>query len=318
MAKHESVSSEQTSKYKLQKAEENQDEQLHGSVSSEMGGPGGETGEEFVVEDFRGTDGVGELEAVAGFDPTRAFSQIADGEIVPITEADEAIPPCCADRPENICGNDDRIRILQTTETPWRWICQLIITAANGSQYRCTGWFIGPHTVMTAGHCVYMHDNGGWAKQIEVIPGMNASSRPFGSKVSKVFRSVIGWTKNKDWNYDYGAIILPDNTLGNRVGWFGFAVLSDSTLNNLMANNSGYPGDKPFGTQWFNAGRVTKYTDRKFYYMIDTMGGQSGSPVWRLINGQRQAIGVHAYGGCPNSATRITKAVFDNMVAWKA
>jgi glutamyl endopeptidase len=318
MARHESVSSEQIAKVKGQKPSESEGDQMHGSVSSEMGGPGGGAGEEFVVEDFRGIGGAGELEAVPGFDPTRALSQTTDGETVPLTEVDEAIPPCCADRPENICGNDDRVQINQTTEIPWRWICQLIITAADGAKYRCTGWFIGPHTVMTAGHCVYMHDNGGWAKQIEVIPGMNAASRPFGSQVSTVFRSVQGWTKNKDWNYDYGAIILPDNTLGNRVGWFGFAVLPDSSLNNLTANNSGYPGDKPFGTQWFNAGRVTKLTDRKFYYMIDTMGGQSGSPVWRFINGQRHAIGVHAYGGCPNSATRITKAVFDNMVAWKA
>jgi glutamyl endopeptidase len=318
MARHESVSSEQIAKVKGQKASESEGDQMHGSVSSEMGGPGGGIGEEFVMEDFRGFGGAGELEAVPGFDPTRALSQTTDGETVPITEADEAILPCCADRPENVCGNDDRVQINQTTEMPWRWICQLIITAADGAKYRCTGWFIGPHTVMTAGHCVYMHDNGGWAKQIEVIPGMNAANRPFGSQVSTVFRSVLGWTKNKDWNYDYGAIILPDNTLGNRVGWFGFAVLPDSSLNNLTANNSGYPGDKPFGTQWFNAGRVTKLTDRKFYYMIDTMGGQSGSPVWRFINGQRHAIGVHAYGGCPNSATRITKAVFDNMIAWKA
>jgi glutamyl endopeptidase len=318
MAKHESVSSEQMPKIKGQNAFESQDDQLHGSVSSEIGGPGGEVGEEFVVEDFRGIGGVGELEVVSGFDPTRAFSKGIDGEIVPLTESDKAIPACCPDRMENICGNDDRVQIYQTTEIPWRWICQLIITAADGAKYRCTGWFIGPHTVMTAGHCVYMHDNGGWAKQIEVIPGMNADSRPFGSQVSTAFRSVVGWTKNKDWNFDYGAIILPNNNLGNKVGWFGFAVLTDSSLNNLLSNNSGYPGDKPFGTQWFNAGRVTKITDRKFYYMIDTMGGQSGSPVWRLFNGQRQAIGVHAYGGCPNSATRITKAVFDNMVAWKA
>jgi V8-like Glu-specific endopeptidase len=82
-------------------------------------------------------------------------------------------------------------------------------------------------------------------------------------------------------------------------------------------NNSGYPGDKPFGTQWFNAGAITQVTNRKIYYMIDTYGGQSGSPVWRFLNGQRHGVGIHAYGGCPNSATRIVKEVFDNMLAWR-
>lgn len=320
MAKHESVSSEQPNV--LGKKAEDQDDQLHGAVSSE-GGPGGEgfeADEESIEKDFQGIGGTGELEYLPGFDPSRAFSEGIVGETVPITEADEDIPMCCPRElePENVCGRDDRVHITQTGVIPWRWVCQLIITAANGAKFRCTGWFIGPHTVMTAGHCVYMHGQGGWAKEIEVIPCMNGANRPFGSMIGKSFRSVIGWTKNKDWNYDYGAIILPNNDLGNKVGWFGFAVLSDATLNNLLVNNAGYPGDKPYGTKWYNAGRITKVTPRKFYYMIDTAGGQSGSPVWRNNNGQRHAVGVHAYGGCPNSATRIIKAVYDNMVKWKA
>lgn len=323
MAKHESVSSEQPTVGYGTKAETDEDDQLHGSVSSEgvAGGEGFETGEELIEKDFQGVGGTGEIESLPGFDPSRAFSEGIVGETVAITEADESIPMCCPREelePETVCGRDDRVHITQTGAIPWRWICQLIITAANGKKFRCTGWFIGPHTVMTAGHCVYMHSEGGWAKEIEVIPCMNGASRPYGSQIGKSFRSVVGWTKNKDQNYDYGAIILPNNTLGNRVGWFGFAVLPDPTLNNLLANNAGYPGDKPYGTKWFNAGRITKVTPRKFYYMIDTYGGQSGSPVWRYSNGQRHAIGVHAYGGCPNSATRIIKAVFDNMIKWKA
>ncbi len=170
---------------------------------------------------------------------------------------------------------------------------------------------------MTAGHCVYSHRAGGWAKKIEVIPGMDASSRPFGSQIATSFRSVVGWTKSAKRNYDYGAIVLPNNTLGNRVGYFGFAALSSSSLKNLVVNNAGYAGDKPFGTLWYNAGRITRVTSRRLYYMIDTYGGHSGSPVWRLRKGQRHVVGVHAYGGCPNGATRIVKPVFDNMLKWR-
>jgi V8-like Glu-specific endopeptidase len=105
--------------------------------------------------------------------------------------------------------------------------------------------------------------------------------------------------------------------LGNTVGWFGFACLSGSSLRNLLVNNAGYAGDKPFGTLWFNAGRITRVTTRRLYYMIDTYGGHSGSPVWRSRGGRRYGVGVHNYGGCPNKATRITRPVFENMKNWK-
>ena len=58
---------------------------------------------------------------------------------------------------------------------------------------------------------------------------------------------------------------------------------------------------------------------RKVFYDIDTFGGQSGSAVYRIINGGRYGVAIHAYGGAvTNSGTRIITAVYNNMVAWKA
>lgn len=263
----------------------------------------------------------GTLESVEGFDVARSMTEGFPTMYVEIDEALAALPPNCQlefEEPESVCGRDDRVRITATSRIPWRMICQLIITRKDGLRSRCTGWFIGPKCVMTAGHCVYSHSAGGWARQIEVIPGMNGGTRPFGSLVGTHFRSVKGWTQNQKSTHDYGCIILPNASLGNRTGWFGFANLTTAALTNLLVNNSGYPGDKPFGTQWFNAGRITRVTARRLYYMIDTFGGQSGSPTWRLKSGKRHAVGVHAYGGCPNKSTRITKPVFDNMKKWKS
>lgn len=262
------------------------------------------------------------LENVEGFDSTYALGESNISEEVIVTEEMENIPTAgtlefAEETPESVCGRDDRIRINGTNVYPWRAICQLIITRADGGISRCTGWFIGPRTVMTSGHCVYSHSAGGWAKRIEVIPGMNSNYRPYGSQFSYSLRSVRGWVYDKNSDYDYGCIILPNKNLGNRVGWFGFTNLSNGSLNNLLVNNSGYPGDKPFGTQWYNAGRITQVTDRKLFYMFDTFGGQSGSPVWRYLNGQRHAVGIHGYGGCPNKAVRINRSVFNNMLAWK-
>ena len=83
--------------------------------------------------------------------------------------------------------------------------------------------------------------------------------------------------------------------------------------------SAGYPGDKPAGELWYDARRIDSVNSRKVYYDIDTAGGQSGSAVYRIVNGQRYAFAIHAYGGATtNSGTRIVTPVYNNMVAWKA
>ena len=173
---------------------------------------------------------------------------------------------------------------------------------------------------MTAGHCVYLHNEGGWAKSITVMPGRNGSALPFGASTATSFRSVTGWTKGPNPDFDYGCIILPTrDRLGARTGSFGFAYMGDSSLKQKYLNLSGYPFDKPAGTQWYHHCRVKKVTSRRVFYNIDTVGGQSGSPVWYIQNGKRYAVGIHAYGATSgNSATRITKPVFNLMKTWKA
>lgn len=220
---------------------------------------------------------------------------------------------------EVVIGPDDRVQIQATTNYPWRAICSLLITAGDGSRWIGTGWLISPRTVITAGHVVYIHRRGGWVRSIDVIPGRNGTNRPFGTCTSTAFRSVRGWTSGRKRDYDYGAIILPRSCpVGSRVGWFGFANLSNADLSNMTANLSGYPGDKPPGTQWWHARRLTGVNARTVVYNIDTAGGQSGAPVWRLRNGTRHAVGIHTNGSLSgNSATRINGSVFNNLMTWR-
>lgn len=224
---------------------------------------------------------------------------------------------------EVIIGTDDRVRVTNNTLYPWRCICSLLITAQNGAQYVGTGWLVGPRLVLTAGHCVYMSDEGGWASQIEVIPGRNATQRPYGSAISRELRSVTGWTQDNDSNCDYGAILLPaDKRYGDQLGWFGYAVRQDDYLRQITLNLSGYPGDGGKtgidGTQWFHSRRVMDVMERQITYDIDTYGGQSGAPVWEMTsNGSRYGVGIHTWGtSVNNGATRITREVFDNIVRW--
>ncbi len=239
-----------------------------------------------------------------------------------IAEASFGPPPPGA---ETVHGPDNRVKITATASYPWRVHASLLITAADNSQWIGTGWFVGPHTLITAGHVVFIKGSGvagrdGWVKRIQVMPGRNGATLPYGSVTSTSFRSVTGWTGSAsgDERFDYGAILLPSN-LGNTTGWLGFGVYTDADLLGTVGNISGYPGDKPSGTQWYDARRIASVNARKVYYDIDTAGGQSGSAVYRIVNGARYAFAIHAYGGgTTNSGTRIVTAVYNNILAWKA
>jgi V8-like Glu-specific endopeptidase len=245
-------------------------------------------------------------------------------------ETDEAIEAeleAAAEQMEVIIGTDDRTRIRNTTAIPWRRICQLTIRAKNGAQYVGTGFLIGKRTVITAGHCVYIHSAGGWPAYIDVAPGRNGGARPFGTVRAIQYRSVTGWVNSKSRDHDYGAIILPANTplVVQSLGGFGFGYWPDSQLHQRMVNLSGYPGDggklgpdREAASQWWMARQIKAVGSRSFSYDIDTVGGQSGSPVWTLHNGQRIAVGIHTNGFIGgNSATRITQPVFNNLRTWR-
>ncbi len=273
----------------------------------------------------------GAVEAVAGGSVEAAVSiaeAIAGGpqpaaETAPVRDIGEASfgrPPSGF---ETVHGRDDRVRIEDPSGHPWRMNAALTITAANGTAWAGTGWFISPRTLITAGHCVFVKNSevpgqDGWVRSITVAPGRNAADAPFGRLVSTDFRTVRGWSDDGDPEYDYGAIILPE-PVGSDVGWLGFGVYTDDDLTESTVNVAGYPTDQPRGTLWYGHHQVARVRPNKVYYDIDTFGGQSGAAVYRIVDGQRYAIAVHTYGGATtNSGTRITAPVYENLQAWKA
>ena len=268
----------------------------------------------------------GQIEGVVGPQPEtigRVPSGISENLVTQLRPIGEATYGPADALPETVHGEDDRIQITHTATYPWRIHASLRITAADGSAWIGTGWFIGPRTLITAGHVVYIKNSpitsrNGWVRRIEVIPGRNVQERPYGSAVSQVFHSVTGWSVNGDPEYDYGAIVLPkDSPMGRQTGWIGFAAYADDELKTSHLNISGYPGDKPEGTQWYDHRNTDSVTERKVFYDIDTFGGQSGSAVYKIVNGTRFSVGIHAYGGSRvNSATRINQRRFENLQAW--
>jgi glutamyl endopeptidase len=272
--------------------------------------------------DGLGVNGVrfGGLEFVEGYEPP--FAPRSLGTLPDIGELTYGTP-------RRIHGTDDRQQITQTNLYPWSSIVSILITGPDGSQGIGTGFFIGPKTIATCGHCVYMRPANaagrGWARSIVVMPGRSDSvaapgNLPFGSVTvpTSGLRTVRGWIDSGDNGFDYGAILL-NTEVGRTTGWFGFGVFSDDQLKAMIGSLSGYPGDKGGGTQWYHASNITSVDERRVYYRIDMLPGHSGSPVFCMVGPQdRRAIAINAYSWDPNFGTRINRQVYDNLVSWKS
>jgi glutamyl endopeptidase len=229
---------------------------------------------------------------------------------------------------ETVIGVDERVRISDTDKLPWRMIAalRLIPRPPFTSSFIGTGWFIGPKTLLTAGHCVHSpSDFGGWIGQIEVSPGRNATKFPFGTVTATRFSALEVWQNSSDPDFDIGCIHL-DQPLGDTVGYLKIASLSDGDLDNSLVNVSGYPGDRGNGTQqFFHVNRVLRTAARRVYYDVDTYGGQSGSPVWYQERPEDHpvAVAVHAYGVgatapgiTANSGPRLIPEVVATIQEW--
>lgn len=260
---------------------------------------------ERLTEGFRGLDG-GPLS-----DISRAL--LAPGRDSQTTEA--------------VIGSDDRTRVLNSHEFPWRMIVALRIEMSGSVIRHGTGFLVGPSTVLTAGHCVYEPRYGGWADRVEVRAGLNGSAEPFGSSGSSELSASLGWVDLQDHRYDYAFVEL-DEPLGERTGWFALGVLSSAEVYGSAMHVCGYPSDLNRGAwnQWHSGGRTGLVDGQKLYYDADTFGGTSGGPVWiSRVDGSQVVVGIHAYGtqlqlngtlATPhNSATRIIPQILERATA---
>ena len=105
---------------------------------------------------------------------------------------------------ETIFPPDDRQRITNTDEYPWTSITKLYITSEDDTRWIGSGAIIDEFHVLTAGHNVYLHDNGGWVSSVEVIPEMDGSYEPFGSSYS-----VSNYEKWKNGFFDGESVYNP-------------------------------------------------------------------------------------------------------------
>lgn len=269
------------------------------------------------------------LERVDGFEGSRALGEGFGRRYLPGTALTPATPPLApqrfrvgpllpdGSRREDVFGQDDRVPIQNSAGLPWRCVCHLIIKRSDNQFAFGTGWFAGPRIVVTAGHCIYDPDGTGWATEVTVVPGRNGDAAPFGYQAGATLQVHPNFVRNQDAAYDFGAVILPDTKLSAQVGWFGFGVFPDPDIMLNPVNTGGYPFDKEFGTPWYNGGRISNLDEQFLFYMLDTMPGDSGSPVFRTTaDGERTALAIHTGTRGMNRGVRITPEIHEQLSEW--
>lgn len=276
---------------------------------------------------------VGETAASAGFNPgLERAADLTETSVSGFAEAREASAAGMADdeldalmnptgfQTEVVIGFDDRIRISPANRWPWAVHGHMEMTFPDGRRFIGSGTMINRHHVLTAGHCVFSRDNGGWATEVIFQAARDDGALPFGTSSAVRLLSVAGWTNGENPEFDMGMLILGDE-LGERTGWHGIVTGPEAMLSNHRVNVSGYPGDKGGRTLWTHKDVIKSVTDTKVFYDIDTAGGQSGSGVWSVWDGHagEKVCAIHTTGSqSGNGAVRIDRDKFDRIIGWMA
>jgi len=229
------------------------------------------------------------------------------GEVPPKFD-DEGISTC------SVIDTDDRVRVEDTTITPYKAIGKLYVSGGHSS---CAAF--ANNAVLTAAHCVY---NG---KTNELKPFKKIE---FGLNGDTVYKTVTDepqeiivcqdyidgtHTAATDW-----AIILFDKKISS--WYFGYSkVLTTST--ELIS--SGYPGsgtvedDENSGKEQYTCSGTVSFVETDYFrHNLDETVGQSGSPIY---NSSKKIVGISSMGYTSyNAARRVNGELFQTMAAIRA
>jgi glutamyl endopeptidase len=240
------------------------------------------------------------------------------------------------DEAEIVGTQDTRVKITDTTVTPFRYICQIRFQTNDGRWWVGSGFFIGPKTILTAGHVIW--DDGIERKvpvsKIFISPARNGNSKPFGEvNPVNVVTSYAGFSSSDFATQNDYAIIHLDTALGNTTGYFGMGKWAKDSLGStilatgklplpvsqMKLNVCGYPADKGGDLQYSSYNQAFSFQQNGdiLTYLVDTKGGQSGGPVWIKRDaslGGRIIVGIHIargpFAASPAGTVDYNKAVF--------
>ena len=226
---------------------------------------------------------------------------------------------------QSVIGSDGRVRVSDTSVYPFRTVAYLALYDKDDNFFgTCTGTFVGPDAVLTAGHCLWDTTTSEWTYGIRVVPGKDESWEPFGYEWATDWWVPDGYAATGQKVYDWGLIKMPDSALAVQTGYLSVGLESSATLArpDFWPAIVGYPGDQPGGTMWgMSAPAFVQVTDFRLYYDVDTAPGQSGSAILSLNFDAYflgYIVGIHTTGATSaiphNAGTRIDAELLDDLL----
>jgi V8-like Glu-specific endopeptidase len=184
-----------------------------------------------------------------------------------------------------------------STQPPFRGVYMMQITYSNGASYRCTGWAIDEFHALTAGHCMWDEEMGGFPTQVKVFPSVGGRAA-YGYAMATAM-----WTEPRfrqlTWPscvpYDFAYMRL-DWRIGYRTGWLRMS--SALPAPNTRLDVLGYPSEPPAYTGNVYLIATTAHMDGTaaptlFDVTSELYGGNSGGPVYMTdASGTRNGLGI--------------------------
>lgn len=235
-----------------------------------------------------------------------------------------AAAPAPRPRVRKVIGNDDRTVVPDTTVYPYRAICKVIARFPNNDIAHGTGFFAGPHLVVTAGHCVVHANTGDVAVDIRVIPGARPGAggnidAPNGEPEVASWEASEEYAQSRSPNHDIGAIFLAEDA-GAHLGYLAMRVAADNALKASNVAVAGYPIDRGSGKAQYRAvAPVVGVAPEFVRYSVDTNQGQSGAPVFWSVEKSVAVVALHVYEDQQmeaNVGLRITPAWIARVKSW--
>lgn len=194
---------------------------------------------------------------------------------------------------ERLIGSDGR----RLVRRPWYYPYAAMGRVDTG----CTGTFIGPRHILTAGHCVYNPYRRRWYRRMNFRRRKNCDPNRGIYYRWKNAVIVYGWVRGY-WNYDYAVIVVRRSS----PTWMGFGWRKP--MPRYRVATAGYPYEyRRRHCLWISYGRLGYRYSTWMTHSCDTDYGMSGGPVY--VGYRIYGVHMGAYG-TRNLAVRINRRRF--------